>query len=155
MSQDSKSQPPQPTHSLKNYEIFVGEWEMVGTHPYLPASITGKTSFEWLKQDALLAWHSVWEPGKEIPSGYSVLGHDDTEEACTILYTDERGVARIYKTRLEGRAWKMWRDSADFAQRMTGTFSEDGQSLKVQGEMSRDGGSTWEKDLSVVYTRKV
>jgi hypothetical protein len=153
MSQDSKSQPPQPTHSLEAYEIFIGEWEMVGTHPYLPASITGHASFEWLKKDALLAWHSIWEPGK-VPSGYSVLGHDDAEEGCTILYTDDRGVARIYKTSLEGKVWKMWRDSADFAQRMTGTFSDDGQSLKVQGEMSRDGGTTWEQDLGVVYTRK-
>jgi hypothetical protein len=65
-----------------------------------------------------------------------------------------RGVARIYQMILSGNVWKQWRDSPDFAQRMTGTFSADGNTIIWQGEMSKDGGATWKPDLSVTFTRK-
>ena len=70
-----------------------------------------------------------------------------------MLYCDERGVARIYQMSLEGGVWKIWRESAGFSQRMTGTFGDDGNTITVHGELSRDG-SIWEKDLDVTYTRK-
>jgi len=54
---------------------------------------------------------------------------------------------------LEGGVWKMWRDAPDFSQRKAGTFSEDGNTIIVQGELSRDG-AQWEQDLGVTYTRK-
>ena len=37
MTKHSELQPPQPTHSLKQFDILVGKWTMVGTHPALPA----------------------------------------------------------------------------------------------------------------------
>src|SRR5262245_32063962 len=125
---------------------------MVGTHPGLPATAHGHSSFEWLREGALLGWHFDWEPGGP-PTAFSVIGYDDTVEPCYMLYSDERGVSRIYQMSLEGGLWKMWRDSPDFSQRMTGTFSDDGNTITCRGELSRDG-STWEPDLSVTYTRK-
>lgn len=153
MNKGSKQQTPQPTRSLKQFEVLIGEWTMVGTHPALPAAVRGQSSFQWLREGALLVWQFDWEQGQGIPSAFCVIGHDDTVEPCTVLYTDERGVARIYQMSLDGGVWKMWRESPDFWQRMSGTFSEDGNSLTWQGELSRDG-STWEPDLSVTYTRK-
>lgn len=143
--------PPQPTSSLKQFDILVGEWNMAGTHPQLPAAVRGHSSFEWLVEGALLAWHFDWEPGG-VPSALSVIGHDDTVEPCYMLYADERGVARIYQMSLEGSVWKMWRDTPGFSQRMTGTFSEDGNTITCRGALSRDG-SHWEQDLDVTYTR--
>src|SRR5262249_28327653 len=96
MNKDSKGQPPQPTHSLKAFDVLIGEWTMVGTHPQLPSTLHGQSSFEWLKEGALLVWHFDWEQGQGIPNAFNVIGHDDTAEACSVLYTDERGVARIY-----------------------------------------------------------
>jgi hypothetical protein len=153
MGKVSEGQPPQPTRSLKQFEVLVGQWTMVGTHPYLPSAVQGHSSFEWLREGALLAWHFDWERGQGIPSAFSIIGHDDAVEACSMLYTDERGVARIYQMSLAGGVWKMWRDSPDFSQRMTGTFSADGQTITWRGELSHDG-STWEPDLSVTFTRK-
>lgn len=153
MSQDSEQKAPQPTRSLKQFEVLIGEWTMVGTHPQLPSAVHGQSSFEWLREGALLVWHFNWDQGQGIPNAYSVIGHDDVFEPCSSLYTDERGVARIYYMTLEGGIWKMWRDTADFSQRMTGTFSEDNKTIIMRGEMSHDG-STWEQDLSVTYTRK-
>jgi hypothetical protein len=36
---------------------------------------------------------------------------------------------------------------------MTGTFSDDGNTITCHGELSRDG-VNWEQDLDVVYTLK-
>ncbi|KXK22698.1 MAG: hypothetical protein UZ15_CFX003000844 [Chloroflexi bacterium OLB15] len=152
MSQQS-SQPPQPTKSLKQFDVLIGEWDMVGTHPMIPSPVKGHSTFEWLRDGGLLVWHFNWEQGPGIPNAYSLIGHDDAVEECFTLYTDDRGVSRIYQMTLEGGIWKMWRDTADFSQRMTGTFSNDGNTITVQGEMSHDG-STWEQDLNVTYTRK-
>ena len=126
---------------------------MLGTHPQLPSAVHGHSSFEWLREGALLAWHFDWERGQGLPSAFSVIGQDDAVEACAMLYSDERGVARIYQMSLAGGLWKMWRDAPGFSQRMTGRFSADGSTISWQGELSRDG-STWEPDLSVIYTRK-
>lgn len=144
--------PPQPTRLLKQFEILLGEWNMVGTHPALPSPVRGHSSFAWLREGALLIWHFDWERGG-IPSALSIIGHDDAVEPCQTLYTDERGVSRIYQMSLEGGVWKMWRDSPDFSQRMIGTFSEDGNTITWHGELLRDG-SAWEPDLDVTYTRK-
>ena len=153
MPQGSERQPPQPTRSLKQFEVLIGKWTTVGTHPQLPAAVHGHSTFEWLREGALLAWHFDWERGQGIPSAYSIIGHDDAVEPCSMLYTDERGVSRIYQMTLAGGVWKMWRDSPDFSQRMTGTFSADGQTIAWKGELSHDG-STWEPDLSVTFTKK-
>ncbi len=152
MNKHSEAQPPQPTRSLRQFDILIGEWDTVGTHPYFPSAVHGHTSFEWLVQDALLVWHLDWErPGP--PNAISVIGHDDAVGPCSMLYSDERGVARIYQMSLEGGVWRLWRESPGFSQRMTGTFSSDGNTITVHGELSRDG-STWEQDLDVTYTRK-
>ncbi len=144
--------PPQPGSSLKQFDILVGEWNMVGIHPALPSAVQGHSSFEWLVEGSLLVWHFDWQPDG-IPSALSVIGRDETIQTCSMLYSDERGVARIYQMSLEGNVWKMWRDSPGFSQRMTGTFSDDRNTITCHGELLRDG-SHWEQDLNVTYTRK-
>jgi hypothetical protein len=145
--------PPQPTSTLHQFAILIGEWNMVGTHPAFPSAVNGHSSFEWLSDGALLMWHFDWErPGP--PSAVSVIGHDDSSTTCAMLYSDERGVARIYEMSLDGGVWKMWRDSAGFSQRVTGRFSDDGNVITCHGELSRDG-SHWDQDLDVTYTRKL
>lgn len=143
---------PQPTNSLKQFDILVGEWDMEGTHPALPSPAHGRSSFEWLVKDALLVWNFDWDH-PSIPNAVSVIGHDDIGDACSMLYADERGVSRIYQMSLDGGVWKMWRESEGFSQRMTGEFSDDGKTINVHGELSRDG-SNWEQDLDVTYTRR-
>src|SRR5690242_11323320 len=93
-------QPPQPTHSLKQFEALIGEWDTVGTHPAFPAAVHGRSSLEWLVEGLLLVWHFEWEPGGP-PNAISVIGHDDAADGCTMLYSDVRGVARIYQMSLD------------------------------------------------------
>jgi hypothetical protein len=149
---EQAQRPPQPTNSLKQFDILVGEWNMVGTHPGLPSTAFGHSSFEWLVEGTLLIWHFDWEPGGP-PTALSVIGHDGTDETCCMLYSDERGVSRIYQMSLEGGVWKTWRDAPGFLQRITGTFSDEGNTITCHGELSYDG-SNWEQDLDVTYTRK-
>jgi hypothetical protein len=151
MTEQAK-QPPQPTGSMQQFAILIGEWNMVGGHPELPSLVQGHSTFEWLKEGSLLVWHFNWEGGSP-PNAFSVIGGNDGVEACSMLYTDERGVARIYQMSLEGGVWKMWRDSPGFSQRVSGTISSDGKIIKCQGELSRDG-THWEPDLDVTYSRK-
>ena len=153
MNKNAEGRPPQATRSLQEFESLVGEWTMVGTHPYLPSAVHGHSSFEWLRHGALLVSHFEWARDQGIPSAYSVIGHDDAGGPCSMLYTDERGVARIYQMSLADGIWKMWRETPDFSQRMTATFSEDGNTINWHGELSHDG-ATWEPDLSVTFTRK-
>ena len=40
----------------------------------------------------------------------------------------------------------------DFAQRFTGTFSDDGQTIAGDWEIAHDG-STWEHDFDLTYVR--
>ena len=154
MNDQAKQQPPQSPRSLGEFEVLIGEWTTVGTHPLLPSTVQGHSTFEWLRKGALLAWYFRWEQGQGIPNAYSVIGGDDALEPYSMLYTDERGVARIYHMTLADGIWRMWRETSDFSQRMTGTFSANGNTITWQGEMSRNG-SAWEPDLSVTFTRKI
>lgn len=125
---------------------------MVGTHPAFPSAAHGNSTFEWLAEDALLIWRFDWKhPGP--PSAVSVIGRDDSADTCSVLYSDERGVGRMYQMKLEGGVWKMWRESTGFSQRMTGTFSADGKTIRVHGQLSRNG-SDWEQDLDVTYSKQ-
>ena len=144
--------PPQPTSSMKQFEILVGEWNTVGTHPALPDAAHGHSSFEWLVEGALLLWRCDWQPGG-IPSGLSVIGHDDSVGTCCMLASDEQGVFRILQMSLEGGVWKMWRDAPEFSPRMTGTLSSDGNTIPCQWEWSYDE-EHGEQNLDVTYTRK-
>ncbi len=111
----------------------------------------GRAIFAWLEEGTFLTWHTDMEqPGP--PNGSTVIGRDDSTGDCIVLYYDERGVSRIYAMSLENNVWKMWRNAPGFFQRMTGTISEDQNSITVHGELSKDG-SHWDQDLDLIYTR--
>jgi hypothetical protein len=51
--------------------------------------------------------------------------------------------------------WKLWRDEPDFspldfAQRITGTFSNAGETISGRSEIWHDG-TTWEHDFDLTY----
>jgi hypothetical protein len=70
-----------------------------------------------------------------------------------MLYADSRSVFRVYQMSLSGGVWKIWRDSPQFYQRFTGTFSDDGNTITGQYEFSSDG-TNWATDFDLTY-RKV
>jgi hypothetical protein len=151
MSNDSQSH-SQSAGAIKQFGILVGEWDTVGTHPGLPGPVQGHSKFEWLVEEGLLAWHFGWPGDSGLPTALSVIGRDDDDENCTMVYSDIRKISRVYHMTLEGKVWKMWRNAPEFSQRTTGTISEDGNTITCKGELSKDG-TNWGADLDVTYTR--
>jgi len=141
-----------PNPALKKFDALIGEWRWEGSHPMLPrVTLNGRTSFEWLEGGAFVIMRSSNDEGK-IPTGVALFGSDDTAHELYMLYFDERKVSRMQHVSFEGNVLKWWRDSPEFSQRNTLTFSPDGKTIVSKGEMSREGGS-WEGDLSMTYKR--
>src|SRR4051812_42203659 len=82
--------------ALSPLDGAVGTWTVTGSHPYLPGrTLHGRVTFERIESGAFLRMHSKMED-QEIPEGVAILGTDSDDETCTMLYFDERNVARRY-----------------------------------------------------------
>jgi hypothetical protein len=144
--------------SLAALEPFVGEWRLVAAFKDIPpADVGARVSFAWLPGRRFLIQR--WEvPVPEAPDGIAVIGGDPAGEGTYLQhYFDSRGVARVYKMSFEDGVWRLWRDEPDFspldfAQRYTGTFSDDGETIAGSWEICHDG-KTWEHDFDLTYTR--
>ncbi len=144
--------------SLAALKPLVGEWRLLATFKDMPpADIGARATFEWMPGERFLIQR--WEvPMPEAPDGIAIIGADPAREGTYLQhYFDTRGVARVYKMSFENGIWKLWRDEADFspldfAQRYTGTFSDDGKTIAGAWEICHDG-TTWEHDFDLSYTR--
>jgi hypothetical protein len=141
-----------PNPHLATCKPLIGAWTTVGRHSMLPGmTLHGRTTFEWHEGGAFLLMRSeIDEPG--IPSGLAIIGSDDQTEALTMLYFDERAVARRYEVAMDDNVLRWWRTAPGFSQRYVVTVSPDGNTLRGAGELSRDG-ATWDPDLELSYTR--
>ena len=142
------------TAARERLETLVGEWTMEARPPGGPPWPGGaRVSFEWFEGAPLLIHR--WEVEMpEAPDGVAVIGCDGRNGRFFELYTDERDVQRIYEMSLEDGVWKLWREGAPFAQRFTGTFSEDGNTIDARWEI-REAGGEWRIDFEVTYRRIV
>src|ERR1700760_511803 len=121
-------------------ERIVGTWILTATHPALPGrSLPGRATFERIEGGAFLRMHSKIE-APEFPEGVAIFGTDGDEDGCTMLYFDERGVARRYDVAFhpDGFAWS--RNSPEFSQRFRVTIADDGRTMQSEGTMKKDGG---------------
>jgi Protein of unknown function (DUF1579) len=142
---------------VEHLDAFVGEWSMEAAFPLLPPTdARGRTVFEWMPGKRFLIQR--WEvPQPEAPDGIAIIGFDQGRGTYLQHYFDSRGVARLYEMSFGDGVWKLWRNSEDFsplnfAQRFTGTFSDDGKTIDSRWEISHDG-STWEHDFDLTYTK--
>jgi hypothetical protein len=136
---------------------LVGEWSVEAVAPWAPSDLRGRTVFEWMTGGTFLLQR--WEvPVDEAPDGLAIIGPDLERRAGYVQhYFDSRGVARVYAMRFEDGVWTLSRTEADvspldFAQRFTGTITDDGRTIRCRWEISHDG-TTWEHDFDLVYTR--
>jgi hypothetical protein len=140
----------------QHLERFIGEWTMQVTFPGAPPVAGGRVVFEWMASEQFLI--ERWEvPVPEAPDGLAIIGFDEGRGTFLQHYFDSRGIARVYAMSLEDGVWTLWRDTPDFspldfAQRFTGTFSEDGSTIVGRWEIAHDG-SPWEHDFDLTYVR--
>lgn len=147
-----------PTNEMAPLEPLVGDWSIEALFPGAPPSdLRGRTVFEWMPGGSFLVQR--WEvPIDEAPDGLAVIGQDPENSGGYLQhYFDSRGVARVYTMSFADGVWKLSRTRADlspldFAQRFTGTVSEDGGTIRACWEICQDG-STWEHDFDLVYTQ--
>jgi hypothetical protein len=145
--------PAKPSPALETLDALAGEWSYAGSHPALPGAVLrGKTTFEWLEGERfLIGRETIDHP--EMPDSISVIGADNPDGPLVQHYFDSRGVSRDYKMSFSDNIWKRWRDDdPGFLQRSTGTLSDDGNTITVRSELSRDG-VNWEDDLRITYTK--
>ncbi|HEY3192288.1 MAG TPA: hypothetical protein VGJ61_05845 [Solirubrobacterales bacterium] len=145
----------QPTaeKALKELEVLVGEWTMEATPPGGgPWPGEAHSTFEWLEGNQLLLERSTVEM-PEFPDGICVIGCDAANGTYYQLYTDDRGVCRVYRMSIGDGEWKLWRDGEPFSQRFTAKISDDGKTIEGRWEAAKDG-TNWATDFDLTY-RKV
>ena len=82
-----------------------------------------------------------------------VIGRDEAEPDYRVLYADGRGVSRVYGMSFSSGTWRMWRDTPEFSQRFDAEVSPGQAEINGAWQKSVDGGTTWEHDFKVRYSR--
>jgi hypothetical protein len=144
----------QPTaeDALKKLEPLVGEWRLMATAPGgEPWPGEARASFEWHQSGAhLVARSSIDVP--EAPDSISIIGCDAANGTYYQLYSDDRGVCRVYTMSIGNGDWKLWRDGQPFPQRFTGRILEDGSRIVGRWEKAEDG-TNYTADFDLTYIR--
>jgi hypothetical protein len=144
----------QPTaeDALRRLEPLVGEWTMEATWPdgrRWPGG--GRVSFEWHASGAHLVERGTAEM-PEAPDNVSIIGCDGASGRYVQLYSDERGVCRVYEMTIGDGEWTLAREGEPFSQRFTARFSEDGNTITGRWEAAK-GGRDWATDFDLVFRR--
>ena len=144
----------QPTaeEALKKLEPLVGEWTIEAKwSDGKPWPGSGRSTFEWHDSGAHLIQRTTVEL-PEAPDSISIMGCDAANGTYSQLYSDERGVCRIYEMSIGNGEWNLWREGLPFAQRFTGRISDDGQTIAGRWEIAEDG-TNYTTDFFLTYRR--
>ena len=137
--------------ALKPFERLIGEWQIIGSHPYLSGvELRGRASFSWHEGGAFVILHSEID-NEKFPDGVEIFGSDNVSKEYFMLHFDERGVSRRYDVSTEKDGIRWWRDDSEFSQRFSLVIHDDG-TMSSTGKMRREG-ADWEDDLTLVYKR--
>jgi hypothetical protein len=144
----------QPTagEALRALEPLVGEWAVEAKGPDGQAwPGQGRASFQWHPSGAHLVQRTVINmPGA--PDSTSIIGCDAASGSFVQLYSDERGVCRIYSMRIDGSEWILQRDGDPFPQRFVGKFGDDARTISGCWEKAEDG-SSFAIDFYLTYRK--
>ena len=144
----------QPTaeEALRRLEPLLGDWALTAASPDgEPWPGEARASFEWHESAAhLIARTTIPVPGA--PDSISIIGCDAANGTYFQLYSDERGVCRVYQMSIDDGEWKLWRHGDPFPQRFTATIREDGEKISGRWEKATDG-INYTTDFYLTYTR--
>jgi hypothetical protein len=131
---------PAAQEALLRLQPLVGEWTMeakwAGSGERWPGG--GRVIFEWLDSKShLMQRATVGHP--DAPDNVSVIGCDAANGKYFQLYSDDRGVCRVYEMSIGDGEWRLWRTGEPFSQRFTATFSDGGSTITGLWEIAEDG----------------
>jgi hypothetical protein len=144
----------QPTaeEALKKLEPLIGEWTLEAKPPDGdPWPGGGRCTFEWHDSGAHLIQRTTVEL-PEAPDNISVIGCDAANGTYFQLYSDERGVCRVYNMSIGDGVWTLWREGEPFSQRFTATISQEGNTIAGRWEMAENG-TNYTTDFDLTYRR--
>ncbi len=100
----------QPTaeQALRQLEPLVGEWTCEAKWPDGEPWPGGRVTFEWHPSGAHLLERGTAEL-PEAPDNVSIIGCDAANGTYFQLYSDVRGVCRVYERSIGNGEWKLWR----------------------------------------------
>jgi hypothetical protein len=138
--------------ALHQLEVLVGEWTFEAIWPDgKPWPGVGRVSFAWHESGAHLVEHGRAEL-PEAPANTSIIGCDAANGTYYQLYSDERGICRVYEMSIGKGEWRLWREGKPFAQRFTARISHDRNTITGRWELSDDG-TRYRTDFDLVYRR--
>lgn len=144
----------QPTaeQALKRLEPLIGEWALEATsEDGEPWPGEARARFEWHDSGAHLISRSMIEV-PSAPNTISIIGCDGASGTYFQLYSDDRGVCRVYEMSIGDGEWKLWREGDPFPQRFTATISENGDTIAGRWEKAEDG-TNYTTDFFLTYKR--
>jgi hypothetical protein len=147
-----KMEQPIAEQALRALGVLVGEWsvEAKGADGE-PWPGEARAIFEWHPSNAHLIQRTATDV-EGAPDSTAIIGCDGAKGTFVQLYSDERGVCRVYSMDISDTEWLLQRDGDPFAQRFVGTFSEDARTISGRWEKSGDG-VNFELDFSLTYRR--
>ena len=144
----------QPTadEALKLLEPLVGEWALEAVPPSgEPWPGEAQATIEWHESGRHLVQRSSVDL-PEAPDTLAITGCDAANGTYYQLYSDNRGVCRVYEMSIDEREWKLWREGQPFAQRFTGRFEDGGDTIAGRWELAEDG-ADYRTDFDITYRR--
>ena len=144
----------QPTAetALRELEPLVGEWTLEAIPPGgEPWPGEAWATIEWHDSGAHLVERSMVDM-PEAPNGISIMGCDAANGTYYQLYSDDRGVSRVYEMSIRDGEWKLWRTGEPFSQRFTGRFEDNGRTIVGRWEIAEDG-ENFRTDFDLTYRR--
>lgn len=139
--------------ALADLQPLIGHWRMeLYDAAFLPdgeTRLTGSADIGWIEDGFALRMRQG--DSAHPPVAVWIIGRDEGEPEYSVLYADDRGVSRIYRMRLQGSQWLMWRDTPEFSQRFHAELDAHAQTIRGSWEKSSDRGTTWEHDFNIDY----
>jgi hypothetical protein len=145
--------------AMRRLEPMVGDWDVTLTHAWfldsLDTEIQGTATVEWYADAFLLLRGSF--PGRSAEEGGAawamVFSHNDPRDAFLGLYSDDRGVSRVFAMTFADGEWTLMREDPDFHQRIVMRLG--GDRIDMRADASEDEGKTWRKDVDYIFVRRV
>jgi hypothetical protein len=138
--------------ALGRLDALVGRWSVVaigrGGERWPGEAVA---TFEWHSSGAHLVQTQTSDtPGA--PDSVSIIGCDSANGTYYQLYSDDRGVCRVYGMCIDNTEWTLWRDGRPFPQRFTGRFEDAGRRIAGRWEKAQDG-TNFTTDFKLTYVR--
>jgi hypothetical protein len=136
--------------ALQAFDVLIGAWDTVATHPMVDAAVPGTVTYEWLEGGQFVVQRSH-NDHELFPDAICVIGAPEDGDGLVMEYFDSRGVRRTYGTSLEDGVLRMWRSASGFDQRAEAKVEDDGFEMVTQ--VAEQPGE-WRDDLKAVYRRR-